>query len=223
MVMQFLHVFRHGLVMLLWLASACGSERVELPVTRDVNRILFIGNSITLHAPSAALGWSGSWGMAASAATTDYAHRLSARFPRAQHVEMNVSAFETSYGSYDLAALDGALAAKPDVVVVELGDNVRDVTGFSPHYEALIDRITQRTPAAVILCTSTWWRSQAINATILGACSRPNTRYVDISSFRADPSTWAASERSYVDAGVGQHPGDRGMQLIADALYHALR
>ena len=223
MVMQMRLRFRPFAVLALWMAAACGSGRLSLPVTRDVHRILFVGNSITLHAPSASIGWNGSWGMAASSAAADYTHRLAARFPQAARQALNVSGFETGYRTFDLAALDLPLSERPDVVVVELGDNVTDAAGFPPFYAALVDRIASRVPNAIILCASTWWRSNAVNAAIQAGCSRPNARYVDISGLRADPSTWAASERSFADAGVGEHPGDRGMQLIADALYDALR
>ena len=37
-------------------------------------RVLFVGNSITKHAPKEEIGWFGDWGMAASEAENDYAH-----------------------------------------------------------------------------------------------------------------------------------------------------
>ena len=38
--------------------------------------ILCVGNSILAHGPSESIGWSGSWGMAASAQDKDYFHLL---------------------------------------------------------------------------------------------------------------------------------------------------
>ena len=41
-----------------------------------VNRILFLGNSITQHGPKEAIGWNGNSGMAASSLDKDYVHIL---------------------------------------------------------------------------------------------------------------------------------------------------
>ncbi len=42
------------------------------------NRILFLGNSLTLHGPKPEIQWTGNWGMAASAQDKDYVHLLTA-------------------------------------------------------------------------------------------------------------------------------------------------
>ena len=39
-------------------------------------RVLFVGNSITLHGPSPKIGWTNNWGMAATARDKDYVHLL---------------------------------------------------------------------------------------------------------------------------------------------------
>ena len=39
-------------------------------------RVLFVGNSITLHGPRPQIGWTNNWGMAASARDKDYVHLL---------------------------------------------------------------------------------------------------------------------------------------------------
>lgn len=55
----------------------------ELKVgTLRVGRILFLGNSITLHGPAPEIGWTGNWGMAASVPDKDYVHQLLDRISR---------------------------------------------------------------------------------------------------------------------------------------------
>ena len=42
-------------------------------------KILFVGNSISRHAPKPEVGWTGDWGMAASEAEKDYLHLIVAK------------------------------------------------------------------------------------------------------------------------------------------------
>ena len=70
-----------------------------------VAKVLFLGNSITLHGPAEQIGWSGNWGMAASEAEKDYVHLLVARLSQAaqgvpQVMVRNLADFERQYATY---------------------------------------------------------------------------------------------------------------------------
>jgi len=198
-----------------------GCSAVDGPV-RSFDNILFIGNSLTLHAPAPEIGWTGHWGMAASAQTKDYAHVFTAKFPGARQTEVNLGAFETGYRTFDLTSLDSLLNDRPDLVVVELGDNVADVSQYQSYYRTLIDRVESKTGAQV-LCASTWFRKLVIDAAIHDACTSGGGRYVDLSPISINPVNQAGSERTFGDAGVAGHPGDRGMSAVATILYNSLK
>ena len=93
-------------------------------------RVLFLGNSITIHGPSAKVSWPNNWGMAASA-REDYVHVLAKNAvaklwgtPPQVRVE-GLAEFERHYDTYDLdAGLKSPLDFEPDIVVVAIGQNV---------------------------------------------------------------------------------------------------
>jgi hypothetical protein len=47
--------------------------------------------------------------------------------------------------------------------------------------------------------------------------------FIDISKLGGDPSNSASSERKIDHAGVAAHPGDKGMQAIANAIFAAIQ
>ena len=47
--------------------------------------------------------------------------------------------------------------------------------------------------------------------------------FVDISALSKDESNYARAERPFKNAGVANHPGDKGMAAIAAALLEALQ
>lgn len=206
---------------ILWVGFTSGCA--DLPTSPpSIHKILFLGNSLTAHGPSPAIGWSGNWGMAASDANKDYVHQLAARLGGVEHTEVDLYPFETNFRTYNLESIDGYLLLQPDLIVLQIGDNASDALGFVQYYKTLVNRLGTR-GSPLIVCTSTWWPYPALNQEIKNTCSAPNLRFVDISHLYADPTNIASSERPFSDAGVAMHPGDKGMTAIADALYRAIR
>ena len=54
------------------------------------------------------------------------------------------------------------------------------------------------------------------------SCAAVGGVFIDISGLGKDESNYARSERKYSHDGVAGHPGDKGMQSIADAILSAM-
>ncbi|MFA5193840.1 MAG: SGNH/GDSL hydrolase family protein, partial [Verrucomicrobiia bacterium] len=94
------------------------------------HRILFLGNSITRHGPKQDIGWSGNWGMAASAEEKDFAHLVARALGKTagaapEVMIKNIAEFERQYAKYDAAAkLKDAFGFGADIIVIAIGENV---------------------------------------------------------------------------------------------------
>ncbi len=196
------------------------------------DRILFLGNSITLHGPSAAIGWTGNWGMAASAAEKDYVHivvdSLAKRSGRKPEVLVeNIADFERHYDTYDLAQLKKHFDFKADVAVVAIGENVPALVSEdsrSRFRQSVIRLLTalKKSGRPAIFVRSCFWPDKTKDEVLEKACRAADAVFVDMSNLGKDESNFARSERSFAHAGVAGHPGDKGMKAIADALLKAM-
>lgn len=197
------------------------------------HRIVFLGNSITHHAPSTKVDWSGDWGMAASAADKDYVHvfadLMTERLGRRPEIFVkNVVSFERNLATCDIAALlEKALEFQPDLVVLAIGENVprpktdADRALLAEKTTQLLSLLRGRSNPT-ILVRSCFWANDAKDAALREACRNAGGIFVDISALCKDEANYARSEREYSHSGVARHPGDRGMRAIAEALYRAL-
>lgn len=216
------------------------NKRVDKPASSlkigrlPVNRILFLGNSITLHGPLESIGWTGNWGMAASEPSRDYVHLLTKQITEAAHgspetMVRNIADFERNYAAYDITgSLREAIDFKADLIVIAIGENVGQLkteveqTVFSESVGNLLTEL-QREHKPTILVRSTFWSDPGKNAALQKACSATGVHYVDLGKLDADEANFARSERKIEHAGVAGHPGDRGMQAIAEGLWQAIR
>jgi len=197
-------------------------------------RILFLGNSITLHGPLASIGWSGNWGMAATSQDKDYVHLMLSAIAKAAGGEPearidNIADIERQYATIDVEArLKDHLAFNPDIVVLAIGENVPALAtdGDKSAFQAAVTRLLtdlEQASRPALFVRSCFWPDAAKDEALRQACAAVGGTFIDIGALGRDPANAARSERTIEHAGVAGHPGDRGMLAIADAILAAMR
>ncbi|MFO1483378.1 MAG: SGNH/GDSL hydrolase family protein [Verrucomicrobiaceae bacterium] len=196
-------------------------------------KVLFLGNSITKHGPKKDIDWSGNWGMAASAEAKDYVHVFTKALTERQGdapeiLVKNIADFERAHQGYDFATkLKEAIDFNADLIVLAIGENVpglktaEEKTQLQADVTALLKSL-QGTRKPTILVRSCFWANVAKDEALRGACDAVGGVYVDLSALSADKSLYGRAEREFKNAGVANHPGDKGMAAIAEALMKAL-
>jgi hypothetical protein len=215
-------------------ATAPSSDRGVVFHGIKADKVLFLGNSITLHGPAPAIGWLGNWGMAASAEDNDYVHlvlkaiaKAAGRDPKSMAV--NIADFERQFETYDLAVgLKRELAFRADLVIVAIGENVPALTSERAQnaFQASVVRLLkklQENGDPVIVVRSCFWPDPAKDVRLRAACRAVGGIFVDAGPLGADPANQARAERKFSHDGVAGHPGDKGMRALADAILNALR
>jgi hypothetical protein len=154
-----------------------GGDQV-LPDLPNAYRILFIGDSITIHGTNAdvqrELKWNHVAGMAASKMELDFAHRLAALIQgtlpdRVVQIAYPVIApnFAESIAQYRLgtagqnaATIQASKSLRPNLIVIQLGEHERESDGMSvtrANYERLFKSFDEWSPKPAILCTGVWY------------------------------------------------------------------
>ena len=198
-----------------------------------IRRILFLGNSITLHGPKADIGWTGNWGMAASSEDKDYVHLVTSALARhtgsrPQILVSNIAGFERNYATYDVdSQMKDLFAFDPDLVVLTIGENVPALgseeakTQFKAGVMSILRcAMAKRHPLVVV--RSCFWADAAKDEVLRQACQEVGGIFVDAGPLGRDPANAARSERSFAHAGVAGHPGDKGMKALAGAIVEAV-
>ncbi len=205
----------------------CRLSRLEKP--RIVKKMLVIGNSITRHGPSLEqLGWNGDWGMAATSADKDFVHVLHRFIAENQQSELSP---ELKLGQIDEMHMTGYeeyLSFDADLIVIELGDNfpVKDANEekFTQPYRKMVRAFRDNNENhPLIVCVGTWGNDVERNSLIQKVCQELDVMYVPIGFLALDGANMAKSEGHFTNAGVNWHPGDRGMQRIAETLWSAIK
>lgn len=192
-------------------------------------RILFAGNSITLHGYKPEIGWYGvNYGMAASSKENDYVHivmnEVRKSEPDAACCICQVSGWERQYknGSDILPDYEKAHEFKADIIIMRLiencsGENFEDEL-FANEYKNLIDYFNCDGKAEVILTTG-FWKHKG-DSVIADIGKERGYKTVYLGNLGEDDNMKAIGR--FEHNGVANHPGDKGMKKIASMILEAI-
>lgn len=236
MIQTFRHITRHILSggLLILLASILHTTANSQNTDKEDNRhkVLFLGNSITLHGPNKKVDWTGNWGMAATAEDKDYVH-LVAKGIEEWNAEApnilvkNIASFEREQTKYDLESnLQEAKTFKANLIILAIGENV-------PHLKTEADKEALKTavlklinyvkaPESRVIIRGPFWHNEAKESVLKSIAAETGAIYVDISDLDKDESHFARSQMPYKYPDVGNHPSDKGMKAMADAILKAI-
>lgn len=195
--------------------------------------ILFIGNSITLH-PIVDYWW-GVWGMAATEREKDYSHILTHML--ANHGE--IVAKSVNFGQWEILWYDRAetypllepFVAKEtyDIIVVQLGENISNWDTLEKDYVEFLTYLKEKQSQPIVLVVGNFWKHDEVEAVKKKTCLQAGVTYVALESIQDDMLYMLGDGKEVSGddknlhlsehAGVNRHPGNLGMQAIAEEIY----
>lgn len=188
-------------------------------------RVMFFGNSITRHEPNPDLGWYGDWGMAASSKEKDFVHLV-------------VAELDKKYGPVDYCIAQGAMWEwgyrnseevlkeyysevrdfDPHIIVIRIGENITAAkhleVSCKPHFATAVDFLVGKSAEKVIITDMFWY--SVYNDCLREVCEEKGYTFCHLTDLEEDERTMAKG--LFEHQGVAGHPGDYGMQCIADRI-----
>ena len=195
----------------------------------DGLRVMFLGNSITLHGVRPSVGWFNEWGMAASCKENDYVHLLMSAVreshPDASFCVCQGADWETVYqrGSEKLEDYIEARDFGADIIVMRLIENCPgrdfDAEAFKRELHLLLSYLNPTAKAHVILTTG-FWHHPGDDA-IRSYGEEHELPVVKLGDLGEDDRMKAIG--LFEHSGVANHPGDLGMQMIAERIFEVMK
>lgn len=192
-------------------------------------RILFVGNSITRHAPKSSIGWNNDWGMAASCKEKDYVHMakemILCKAPDSTFCICQAADWEKNYimGETQLEKFQKARSFNADIIVMRLIENCQpgtfDEEVFVREYNKLLSYLKMNENAKIII-TSSFWIHPGDKA-LENIAADIGTDFIYLGDLGEDAAMRA--DGLFEHAGVAAHPGDKGMQVIAERIYDKIK
>jgi len=141
----------------------------------------------------------------------------------------NIADFETGHATCDVGLRFKKLAEfKADVIIVAIGENVPDLAASPEAQEkfrkalAAMLGVVRPGGQSALFVRSSFWPDKVKDGIMRQVCTEAGGTFVDISRLGGVESLYARSERKIEHAGVGIHPGDKGMKAIADLIWKAI-
>jgi len=207
------------------------SQVAEYDVVRIIDKganlnVLFVGNSITRHAPQADIGWDYDWGMAASSEETDYVHvtvkLLEEKYGKINFCTACCGDWERNYWDDDIIKKwQKARDFNADIIVIRIGENIwgqRHLFNEKPlysHYDKMIKYFRSKENAKVIV-TDLFWEDGGINKTVYKCVEENGYSLVKIGDIGEKDENKAIGK--FWHSGVAIHPNDEGMRKIAERI-----
>ena len=192
-------------------------------VENSVKRVLFLGNSITLHENAPHIGWNRNCGMAASCEENDYVHiilrYLREKYGKVSYCIVNVAEWEKNY--WEKEQIEQWKSAKDfhaDIVIFRLGENIRkDCFEEYPLIGYLREFVQYFiTNATKVVITDTFWEHGYICDNLKLVAEEISADFALISDLGDEDENKAKG--LFEHAGVAGHPGDLGMARIAERI-----
>lgn len=200
-------------------------------------RILFIGDSITVHGfddwTIQNLGWSHLSGMAASSRQSDYVSLLSSKISRARE-QATVACYHTAGGSGAVAqrlqAISTVTPTSPNLVVIQLGEHEDPTQGaqrLHDDYKKLIEAVRAMPSKPSVIAVGPWsltlqdsagryngWTG-VVDQTMAAVAAEERAPYASVADIAAIPTAHGIG----TSEGVRWHPNDYGQSLYAERLF----
>ncbi len=188
-------------------------------------KIAVLGNSITRHGPKPSIGWEHDFGMAASDRDHDYVHLL---FNKLIKSGKNVSFFVRQFASWERnydaeypEDYSDISDFEPDIIVFRLGENVNrttDKAAFEAATEKFLDFVGHG--KAKLVMTTCFWKHEVADIAIRNICAKRGIEPTELNDLGELDEMKAIG--LFEHSGVAAHPGDLGMENIAERIYNDL-
>lgn len=186
------------------------------PIPPGALRVLYIGDSLTVHGTSPGL-WDHYSGMAATDAAHDFLHLTAGHIQRAL-APRPVEALLDNGGNGKIGAmlqyLERHPELKPDLVVLQGGENDAFDDSFRQTYTRLLEFYS-----VPVIVAGDWWSADKSNWEKQQAAARKHP-FVDLAAMNAIPANSGDGGPFGVE-GVARHPSNAGHAAIAKGINDA--